>query len=96
MRTPLYTEHFARSPRVSTIEGSRNEDTSLYRTLHQVPKVSTIEGSRNEDTSLYRTLHQVPKVSTIIEQGSTEFSVSYRGRHPSELASQTTQPHPRK
>ena len=22
----------------------KNEDTSLYRTLHQVPKVSTIEG----------------------------------------------------
>ena len=42
MRTPLYTGHFTRSPKVSTI--GWHLSIYIYGTLHLVSKVSTIKG----------------------------------------------------
>ena len=44
IRTPLYLGHFTVSQICFLSNLPRNEDTSLYRTLHQVSKVSTMEG----------------------------------------------------
>ena len=53
IRATLYYRHFVVSQICSLIINlPLNEDTFLYRTLHQVPKVSTLDGFHCINTSV--------------------------------------------